>query len=260
MAASPEVVAEPTAAELADDVAGRVVTTLLHAQRDQRRASLVLTGGGILEQVFRSLAALPARDAVDWSRVDVFWGDERFVAADSDERNDKPAFALLLDHLPLEPSRIFRMPPADSPGDSADAAADSYAATLARVAQQGQGGRVPHFDVVLLGVGPDGHCCSLFPEHPGVYEDEAYVIGVHNAPKPPPTRLSLTFRALAEAEEIWFVVAGTGKAEAVAMALGGTGRVQVPAAGPRGRQRTLWLLDRAAAAKLPKSLVILPTA
>jgi 6-phosphogluconolactonase len=113
---------------------------------------------------------------------------------------------------------------------------------------------------VLLGVGPDGHCCSLFPEHPGVYEEEAAVIAVHNAPKPPPTRLSLTFRALAAAKEIWFVAAGSAKADAVAMALDGAGRVQVPASGPRGQHRTVWLVDRDAASKLPHNLYRPPLA
>jgi 6-phosphogluconolactonase len=104
---------------------------------------------------------------------------------------------------------------------------------------------------VLLGVGPDGHCASLFPGHPGVYEQDAAVIAVRDAPKPPPTRLSFTFRTLDAADEVWFVASGEGKADAVAMAVSGADRVTVPAAGPRGRHRTRWLIDQAAAAKLP---------
>ncbi|MCU1658960.1 MAG: 6-phosphogluconolactonase, partial [Pseudonocardiales bacterium] len=108
--------------------------------------------------------------------------------------------------------------------------------------------------------GPDGHCASLFPEHPAVYEQEASVVAVRNAPKPPPTRLSLTFRALDAANEVWFIASGEGKATAVALALSGAGRVQVPAAGPRGRHRTLWLIDRPAAAELPANLYKPPLA
>jgi 6-phosphogluconolactonase len=119
---------------------------------------------------------------------------------------------------------------------------------------------VPHFDALLLGIGPDGHCASLFPEHPGVYEEDASVIAVRNSPKPPPTRISLTFRALDAANEVWFIASGSSKARAVALALGGAGRVQVPAAGPHGRHRTLWLLDRDAAAQLPTNLYRAPTA
>ncbi len=255
MGAPPEVVVGADADALAADVSARVVATLATAQRERGSASLVLTGGSILEQVFSVLAALPARDAVDWSRVDVFWGDERFVPADSPDRNDLPARRLLLDHLPLNPARVHPMPSSGARwGEDVDAAAAAYAAMLSDVARSGQGGTVPHFDVVLMGLGPDGHCCSLFPEHPGVYETERMVIGVRNSPKPPPTRISLTFPSLDEAEEIWFIASGDGKANAVGMALGGAGKYQIPSAGPRGRRRTLWLLDRAAATKVPAKL------
>ncbi len=84
------------------------------------------------------------------------------------------------------------------------------------------------------------------------------MIAVHNSPKPPPTRLSLTFRALDAANEVWFIASGAGKADAVALAHSGAGRVQVPSAGPKGRRRTLWLLDRDSASKLPSSLYRLP--
>jgi 6-phosphogluconolactonase len=111
---------------------------------------------------------------------------------------------------------------------------------------------VPAFDAVLLGVGPDGHCASLFPGHPGTRVTDTSVIAVHDSPKPPPVRLSLTFPALDAAKEIWFVASGDGKADAVARALSGEfDRTEVPSSGPRGRNRTLWLLDRDAAAKLP---------
>jgi 6-phosphogluconolactonase len=150
------------------------------------------------------------------------------------------------------------MPAADAEfGDDVEAAAAAYAADLAAAVPSEQGGDspndVPQFDAVLLGIGPDGHCASLFPGHPGVYEQDAAVIAVHDSPKPPPTRISLTFRALDAANEVWFIAAGTSKAHAVARALGGADRVDVPSAGPHGRQRTLWLLDQDAAAELPAS-------
>jgi 6-phosphogluconolactonase len=259
MGAPPEIVVASTAAQLADDVAARLVTTLVSAQSVRPLAFLAVTGGGILEQSMAALKRNPARDAVDWRRVSLWWGDERFVPADSPDRNDRPAFAALFDALPLDPANEHRMPAAGAEyGDDAEAAAEAYAADLAAAADPGDD--VPHFDALLLGIGPDGHCASLFPEHPGVYEEQASVMAVHNSPKPPPTRLSLTFRALDAANETWFVAAGTSKAHAVAMALGGAGRVQVPAAGPHGRHRTLWLLDRQAAAQLPANLYRAPTA
>jgi len=112
---------------------------------------------------------------------------------------------------------------------------------------------VPTFDLVVLGMGPDGHVASLFPEHPALY-DERTAVGVHGAPKPPPTRVSMTFRSLNRAREVWFLASGESKARAVRLALGGAGRMQVPASGVHGSTRTLWLLDAAAASQLPPGL------
>jgi 6-phosphogluconolactonase len=265
MGAPPEIVVEPSAAQLADNVAARLVATLVSAQSVRPLAYLVVTGGGILEEVMRALRDLPARDSVDWRRVSLWWGDERFVPADSDDRNDKAAFAALFGSVPLDPANVHRMPPSGGQfGDDVEAAAESYAAELVAAvpADQRRDGDtdIPPFDVVVLGIGPDGHCASLFPEHPAVYEEQASVVAVRNSPKPPPNRISLGFRALDAANEVWFVASGTGKAEAVAMAHSGAGRVQVPSAGPKGRHRTLWLLDRDAAAKLPSNLYRPPLA
>jgi 6-phosphogluconolactonase len=251
MSSPPELVVEESADLLAENAASRLIATLVAALSVRPVAHLVLTGGGILERVFAALRDQPARDSVDWKRVHVWWADERYVAADSDDRNDKAALAILSDALRFDPAHVHRMPSSDSPfGSDVDAAADSYAAALTASVSGGEGD-LPNFDAVLLGVGPDGHCASLFPEHPGVYEEDAAVIAVRDSPKPPPTRLSFTFRALDAANEVWFVASGDSKANAVAMALGGADRVLVPAAGPRGRHRTLWFVDRAAAAQLP---------
>lgn len=259
MRPEPEVVVEASAQALAKNTAARALAALNSALRVRPVAHLVVTGGGILEAVLAELATPVGRDGLEWDRVHVWWGDERFVPADSDDRNDKPAFAKLFDHVGVDPAKVHRMPASDGPYPDAEAAADAYAAELAEFADDSAArSRVPPFDVVLLGVGPEGHCASLFPEHPAVYEEDATVVAVHNSPKPPPTRLSLTFPALDAASEVWFVTSGEGKADAVAMALSGAGRVQVPAAGPRGRQRTLWLVDREAAAKLPPTVTRLP--
>ncbi len=125
---------------------------------------------------------------------------------------------------------------------------------LAAAARPENHGPVPAFDVLLLGVGPDTHVASLFPEHPAAREAERTVVGVHGAPKPPPTRVSLTFPAIRAAREVWLLAAGEDKAKAVAMALSGAGELQAPAAGAYGRSRTLWLLDAAAASQLPRTL------
>ena len=251
MTSQPELIVQRDAAQLADDVAIRVLAALAHAQQTRGRAALALTGGSIMEAVWSDLAQARHRDAVDWSRVDVFWGDERYVPAGSDDRNDTPANRLLFDLAPFDAARLHPMPASDSGhDDNVEAAAASYAEELARARRADDPDEIPNFDVLLLGVGPDGHCASLFPEHPGAHDESGPVIAVRNSPKPPPTRLSLSFDGLAAANEVWFVVSGADKAEAVALAWSGAGRVQVPSAGPRGRHRTLWLVDRAAAGDL----------
>ena len=255
MPAQPEVVTSATAAALAADVAGRVVSTLATAQTARGYATVALTGGSILEAVFGALAASPDGHGVDWSKVDVYWGDERFVPAGSSERNDKPALDLLAP-LALDPARVHPMPTSDGPdGADIDAAASRYAALLAEKSdpQHRNADDVLAFDVALIGIGPDGHCCSLFPDQPGPLERTKSVISVRNSPKPPPERLSLTFRALEAADQVWVVASGDSKAAAVAQALGGADPAHVPSAGARGHNRTLWLLDRDAAARLPST-------
>ncbi len=247
---APEVVVHRDPPLLAAAVAARLVTRLVDAQAARGEASVVLTGGGIGVATLAALAALPARDAVDWGALDVWWGDERFLPPGDPERNETAARAALLDHVPLDPGRVHPMPAA--PG-SPEAGARGYAAELAAAAHPEDHAPVPTFDVCLLGMGPDGHVASLFPGLPALY-DERPVTAVRGSPKPPPIRITLTLPALCRAREVWLVVAGPAKAQAVRLALSGAGPVQVPAAGVRGQQRTLWLLDRAAAARLPVGL------
>lgn len=230
--------------ELAATVGARGLDLLAEAIAARGEAHLVLTGGSILE---KSMGALARPDALPWSRVHVWWADERYVPENSDERNDRAALAVFLDHVPVEPARLHRMPAADAGLRDAEAAADAYAAELAAASGDGQ---LPPLDLVLLGVGPDGHCASLFPGHPGTRVLDRSVIAVHDSPKPPPTRLSFTFPALDAARQVWVIASGDGKADAVARAIGGAPREEVPSAGPRGRERTMWLLDRAASSKL----------
>jgi 6-phosphogluconolactonase len=148
------------------------------------------------------------------------------------------------------------MPAADERwSDTLDDAAAAYAAELAERASPEDHGPVPRFDVCLLGVGEEGHVGSIFPSSPAVYETERAVVAVHNCPKPPPVRITLTLPAIRRSDEVWLLTNGESKAAAVAMALSGAGEVQLPAAGARGRRRTLWMLDRAAAGKLPRDLV-----
>ena len=254
MSAAAEVIVHRDAGLLAKAVAARIITRLVDAQASKGSASLVLTGGGIGVAALRAVRESPAVEAVDWRRLDVWWGDERFVARDSGDRNEKAAREALLDHVDVDPARIFPMGWLGGDDDNdPDAAAARYAETLASRAHPEDHGPVPRFDVLLLGLGPEGHVASIFPESPAAYEERT-VAAVHGCPKPPPTRVTMTQVAIRSANEVWVVAAGGEKADAARLALSGAGPLQVPAAGAVGRARTLWLLDRAAASALPPGL------
>lgn len=249
------VVVHGTAQLLAEAAAARLVTRLVDVQAASGHAHVVLTGGGIGIATLAAVADCPARDAVDWSALDVWWGDERFLPAGDPERNETQARAALLDHVPLPAARVHAMPASDGPwGSDVDAAADAYAAELAAATRPEDHSDVPRFDVLMLGVGPDAHVASLFPGHPALYEEERSVLAVRGAPKPPPVRISLTRRAIQRAQDVWLLAAGAEKAGAVSLALSQAGEVAVPAAAAHGCRRTLWLLDRAAAVKVPPAL------
>ncbi|MGW3514871.1 6-phosphogluconolactonase [Streptomyces hydrogenans] len=252
---TPQLVVHRDKELMAEAAAARLITRIVDAQSSRGAASVVLTGGRNGNGLLAALGTAPARDAIDWSRLDLWWGDERFLPEGDPERNVTQARAALLDRVPLDPARVHAMPASDGPySDDADAAAAGYAAELAAAAAPEDRAGVPAFDVLMLGVGPDTHVASLFPELPAVRETERTVVGVHGAPKPPPTRISLTLPAIRAAKEVWLLAAGEDKAKAAALALSGAGEVQAPAAGARGRSRTLWLMDAAAASELPRSL------
>jgi 6-phosphogluconolactonase len=249
----PDVVVHATSDVLAAAAAARLVTRLVDVQTASGSASVVLTGGRTGTAVLRQLASTPAVGAVDWRRLDVYWSDERFLPSGHPERNETQAREALLDHVPVDPARVYPMGASDGPwGDDPDAAARAYEDLLLHRMRPEDHGPAPSFDICLLGIGEDGHVASVFPGSPAVYENERTVVLVRGAPKPPPTRITMTLPAIRCAAEVWLGAAGSDKAVAVALALGGAGEVQVPTAGATGRRRTLWLLDRAAAAKLPR--------
>jgi 6-phosphogluconolactonase len=251
--AAPSFVVDAGADEVARRVAHRLVERLRAVQEDGRVLSVVLTGGSIAEQIHAAVLAAPGAGEVDWGRVEVWWGDERFVPADDEQRNARQARRSLLAHLPLDEARVHEMPASDGAyGDDVDAAAASYARDLERVLgpsfAEGRG-----FDVLMLGIGPDGHCASLFPGRDELLA-QGRTVAVRDSPKPPPTRISLTMSLLEATDEVWFVAAGAPKAEAVARSAAGGDVASTPAAGPRGRYATRYFLDEAAGGLLPRSL------
>jgi 6-phosphogluconolactonase len=225
----------PDAASLAAAIANRMTELLAQIQADGRRPSVVLTGGTIAIDAYEALEA----GTVDWSEVDFYWGDERFVPAGHADRNDQQARDAFLTRLDVPSERIHSMPSHGCDLSTA-AAADEYAATLPR----------EPFDLVLLGLGPDGHVASLFPGFAQLHETERRVVEVFDSPKPPPVRISMTFPTLNNSSRVWFIVAGEGKAEAVARARGDGTLEDTPATGAHGIDESLWLIDEAAASQL----------
>jgi 6-phosphogluconolactonase len=230
------------AAALATAVAGELLSRLADLQAAGQVPQISLTGGTIAEAIHREIARLSPDSGVDWGAVDIWFGDERYVAPDSPDRNAGQARAAFLDAVGAPGHRIHEMP-STSAACSVDEAARAYEAVLR---QQGS----DEFDIMMLGVGPDGHVASLFPGFPQLDVDDRIAVGVTGSPKPPPERISLTFAALNRSASVWFVVSGDGKAGAVAAALGGADKHETPAAGVAGREETIWFLDRESASAL----------
>ncbi|MCV7065472.1 6-phosphogluconolactonase [Mycolicibacterium houstonense] len=223
----------------------RLVAAINSAIATRGQATIVLTGGGTGIGLLKRVGERSGE--IDWAKVHVYWGDERFVPQGDDERNDKQAREALLDHVGISDVNVHAMAASDGEfGDDLDAAAAGYAQVLA--ANFDAPG--PEFDVHLLGMGGEGHINSLFPDTPAVRETSRMVMGVPDSPKPPPRRITLTLPAVRNSREVWLVVSGEAKADAVAAAIGGADPVDIPAAGAIGRERTVWLLDEAAASKL----------
>ncbi len=243
-----EVVVHDDASTLAGDVASRLLERIEEAQSRGEVPHIGLTGGSIADAIHREVARRAVDASVDWSRVVIWWGDERFVESTSDDRNSRQARAAFLDLLPLDPAHIHEVPAADEAASVEESAA-AYSATMR---SEGAG----HFTVLMLGVGPDGHIASLFPGHEALDVADQIAIAVHHSPKPPPLRVSLTFEAMDRARAVWFVVSGREKASAVAAALtlpesAGGDRREIPARGVVGTEETLWLIDAEAASELP---------
>jgi len=242
---------------LAGSVAARFLTNIVDVLQDQDEANVVLTGGSVGTMVLAAINESAARDTIDWSRVNFWWGDERWVPRADPERNEVQARGALLNHIKVPPANIHSFGASDdattNENDALDAAAASYAAELH--AHAPEGADYPRFDVTFLGVGPDGHVASLFPHRSGIREKNANVVAVRNSPKPPANRLSLTRTVLNSSDRIWMVLAGSDKASALGLTLAGASRDEVPAAGIKGRYATVYFVDSEAAAQVPESLI-----
>src|SRR5699024_4406133 len=246
MTADPQIIRHTDADELAEAVAVALITRIVEYQRTQSTVSVALTGGGMGTAVLRAVAASTSspdtQPPIDWAHVDLWWGDERFLPPGDPERNETQAREALIDRLPIPPERVHPVhADTGSVAGDPDAAAALYAAEF-----EDAGGRL---DIVLLGVGPDGHVASLFPGHTSQHSDRV-AVAVHASHKPTPMRVSLTMSTIRSAREVWLVVAGADKADAVTSALTGTGSDPLPAAEAEGTDATLWWVDQKAASGL----------
>jgi 6-phosphogluconolactonase len=240
--ASPRFEIFGTEEELAAGAAARVLDRLRQALALEGRATVALSGGSTPAPLYRRLGAAPA--ALAWKRVELFWADERCVPPEHPESNFRLARETFLDPLGLAGDTVHRirgeLPPED--------AAARYEAELAAAFAEDP----PRFDLALLGVGTDGHTASLFPGGPELAEVRRRAVATR-APEAPRDRVSLTLPVLDAARAALFLVAGERKAEIVARILAGGGEARdLPAARVRPpRGELLWLLDEAAASRLP---------
>ncbi len=215
---------------------------LARLQRGDQRYAICLTGGSTPERLYAMLARPPYRDTWPWQQIHLFWGDDRFVPHDDARSNFGAARRLLLEHVPIPPGNIHPIPTsAATPAEAARA----YEAELARFYGAPRLDRArPLFDVVLMGVGGDGHTASLFPGQPTLAEQERWVVGVSEAGLAPfVPRVTLTFPAMAATREMLFLVDGESKREVMTRLLAGA---DLPAARASAWGDLVWLVAREA--------------
>ena len=239
---APEIRTASSKDELADLVTREAIAVLAQAQQQRGRASIALTGGTMGTKSVAALAAASRTTEQDlnWSRIDFWWSDERFLPRGDSERNVQQAMDAVTAAAPelqLPPENVHVIGSADEFSTPEDSAQDYLDELRAAAADQGTGG-LPPLDIALLGVGPDGHVASVFPGHPELEIEEATVVAVHDSPKPPPLRVSMTLPLIRTAAHVWFVVAGEDKTEAVGRLLAGGPLEQTPACGARGTVNT----------------------
>ena len=237
-------------------VARRVVEKLTVLTVERPIVHVALTGGRAGTGVLAAIAEHPGVELIDWARVHFWWSDERYVPESDPDRNALQAREALLARLSTPSENVHEILASDR-SESAEAAAEAYSAELARFAssEDAGSGAWPSFDICLLGVGPDAHIASLFPDRPEIGVTDRAAVAVHDSPKAPPVRVTLTRPVINASQRVWLVLTGSEKAAALGLALAGASYVSVPAAGAKGRHRTLFFVDADAAAEVPAELI-----
>lgn len=260
-----ELITYPDQRLFAEAIAARTLLTMNEVldRPDRERVDVAVTGGTDGTAILRAIASSPLLDVVDWRRVHIWWGDERFVPADSDERNEKQARGALFDCLVAEgrmdDAQIHAMPAdtrdarqrADAmPRQTRDAL--RHAAAVYQSELLGELGQAAAMDIMMFGVGPDGHFASLFPDHKELLGDDPDVLvtGVDDSPKPPPTRLTFTVPMIARTDYLWICGSRAAKADAMAQTFTNERDMHYPASFADARRQLLWIGDEASTAKL----------
>ncbi len=235
----------PNTDTLSQEAAQYIVRLANEAIVTHGRFTFALSGGSTPKKLYSLLGSDAYRKQIDWTRVEIFWSDERCVPPDNPESNYLMAQQALLNNVPIPANQIHPMP-ADQP--NREAASQAYTSEMQRVF--GTNG-IPQFDLIQLGMGPEGHTASLFPHQPSLHEQQRLVMPV-TVPKPPPDRLTFTPPLLNAAHHILFLVTGAEKADAVQAVLEGPyqpdeypAQLVQPTNGD-----VVWMLDEAATVKL----------
>jgi 6-phosphogluconolactonase len=258
-----EIVVLEDAAAVAREAGRRIIAALAAAVSERHVAHIALTGGSSAGPLYRELAAPANHAALDWSRVHLWWTDERFVPSDHPDSNAGLAYAQLLGGgeedglaLPIDPGNVHPVPVEEalSDDDPVALAAQRYAEELTRHILLARGG-VPRFDVLLSGLGPDGHVLSIFPNSPALADDApiALAIAAPDHVEPHIARITLSAKSIADAGIVLVMATGAGKADIVASVLGSERDVKRWPAQSALSPNAAWLLDQAAAAQLRSS-------
>ena len=237
----------PDTETLSQQAAQYIVRVAQEAIAAHRRFTFALSGGSTPKKLYGMLAEEPYRSQIDWTLVDIFWSDERCVPPDDAESNYLMAQQVFLSKVPIPANQIHRIP-----ADLADRDAASYSYTV-EMQQALSSDGVPNFDLIQLGMGPEGHTASLFPHQASLHEQQRLVMPVVVS-KPPPPRLTFTPRLLNAASHVLFLVTGAEKQDAVQAVLEGEyqpdeypAQIVKPTKG-----EVTWMLDTAAAGKLQR--------
>ncbi len=242
----PQVHVEPSATQAVARAEQLVRTVLVDAVKERGVCTIALAGGTTPHPLYQRLAASATDDEVPWSQAEIFFGDERDVPHDHEDSNYHMAQRVLLDHLPIRPEQIHPMP-ADA--DDLDDAAAEYEQTLRRLVPAGPDG-IPQFDLVLLGMGGDGHTASLFPCTPDALGESERLVLAHEVPVLGRWRMTFTFPLINAARSVVMFVVGEDKDDAVAKVLRGVDPTDAPAAGVRPTRGELHIVLDSAAARL----------